>query len=55
MEQRECEKYFIKTIKRDESGKFIVNIPFNFKKEKLGEKISTETVLHVRKTTSSKT
>ena len=37
VEQQECEEYFIKTIKRDESGKFIVNIPFNSKKERLGD------------------
>ena len=36
MEQQECDEYFTETIKRDESEKFIVNIPFNFKKEKLG-------------------
>ncbi|XP_029054346.2 uncharacterized protein LOC114881672 [Osmia bicornis bicornis] len=36
-EERECEDYFVKTVQRDESGRYMVALPFNEKKDKLGE------------------
>ncbi|XP_017879465.1 uncharacterized protein LOC108624580 [Ceratina calcarata] len=36
-EERECEDHFAKTVRRDKSGRYTVALPFNEKKDNLGE------------------
>ena len=40
-EEQAAESYYIKTTKRDESGRYIVKLPFNAKKESLGDSRNT--------------
>nr|XP_012147360.1 PREDICTED: uncharacterized protein LOC105663391 [Megachile rotundata] len=37
IEERECEKHFVENVRRDDSGRYTVALPFNEKKNNLGE------------------
>ncbi|XP_017791919.1 PREDICTED: uncharacterized protein LOC108573939 [Habropoda laboriosa] len=39
-EQRECEDHFTRYTKRDKSGRYVVALPFNDKKDQIGESYS---------------
>ncbi|CAK9801128.1 hypothetical protein ANTQUA_LOCUS2707 [Anthophora quadrimaculata] len=36
-EERECEEHFAKSVRRDNSGRYVVALPFNERKDELGE------------------
>ncbi|XP_076387400.1 uncharacterized protein LOC143264382 [Megachile rotundata] len=37
LEERNCESYFVKTVTRNEEGRYVVRLPFNDRRESLGD------------------